>query len=54
MFLVFLGLSSDVLVHSKESEDWFSTVGVCWLQRSRPPSEEKTDNSDGLMNSRQS
>lgn len=47
--LVFLGLSIDFLVQSKESEDWCCNVGVCWLQRSRPPSEEKTDNSDGLM-----
>lgn len=44
-----LGLSMDFLVQSKESEDWCCNVGVCWLQRSRPPSEEKTDNSDGLM-----
>ena len=44
-----LGLSMDFLVQSKESEDWCCNVGVCWLQRSTPPSEEKTDNSDGLM-----
>lgn len=49
MLLVFLGLSSDVVVHSKDSEDWGSTVGVCQLQRSRLPSEEKINNSDCLM-----
>ena len=49
MFLVFCGLSSDFLVHSKESEDWCSTVGVCQLQRSRLPSEEKINNSGCLM-----
>lgn len=37
MFLVFLGLRSEFLVHSKESEDWCGALGVCQLQRSRLP-----------------